>query len=195
MSVRFLCPNAACQSFLEFTDEFIGQQVRCSKCDETCVVPSTTPTLTESISTNVTPPLAVPDEPAVTLVTSDSRPENSSDMSLLDRFMEVRGLGLVTVERQGELARGGMGAVIRGLDRILHRPVAVKVMQERIAASDQHRLRFIEEAQVTGQLEHPNIVPVHELGKDTEGNLYFTMKLVQGRSLGQILKAMREGLV
>ncbi|MDA0841666.1 MAG: protein kinase, partial [Planctomycetota bacterium] len=43
----------------------------------------------------------------------------------------------------------------------------------------------------TGQLEHPNIVPIHELGKDTEGNLYFTMKLVKGKSLGQILADLK----
>jgi serine/threonine-protein kinase len=46
--------------------------------------------------------------------------------------------------------------------------------------------RFLEEAQVTGQLDHPGIVPVHELGLDAEGRVYFTMKLVQGRDLQEI---------
>jgi len=45
---------------------------------------------------------------------------------------------------------------------------------------------------VTGQLEHPNIVPIHELGEDKKGNLYFTMKFVRGRSLAQVLKDMAE---
>src|SRR4026209_620584 len=48
--------------------------------------------------------------------------------------------------------------------------------------------RFLEEAHVTGQLDHPGIVPVHELGLDSEGRVYFTMKLVKGRELKQILE-------
>ena len=78
-------------------------------------------------------------------------------------------------------------------DQGLGRPVAMKIMRSNIAASNEHRLRFLEEARVTGQLEHPNIVPVHELGKDDEGNLYFTMKLVKGQSLGQVLREMVNG--
>ena len=84
-----------------------------------------------------------------------------------------------------------MGAVILARDKAIQRELAVKVMRPQIADSEEHRLRFLEEAQVTGQLEHPNIVPIHELGKDAEGNLYFTMKLVKGKSLGEILKELK----
>jgi serine/threonine protein kinase len=52
-------------------------------------------------------------------------------------------------------------------------------------------VRFTEEAQITGQLEHPNIVPVHDLGLDDEGQLYFTMKRVGGRTLRDVIKALR----
>jgi Leucine-rich repeat (LRR) protein len=52
---------------------------------------------------------------------------------------------------------------------------------------DRDRRRFVEEAQINGQLEHPNIVPVHELGVDAENRLYFTMKLVRGRTLADII--------
>jgi serine/threonine protein kinase len=53
--------------------------------------------------------------------------------------------------------------------------------------------RFLEEAQITGQLEHPNIIPVHEVGVNRKGNLFFTMKLVAGKSLGDILDEYRAG--
>ena len=51
--------------------------------------------------------------------------------------------------------------------------------------------RFLEEAQVTAQLDHPGIVPVHELGFDSEGRVFFTMKLVKGRELGEIFQLAR----
>ncbi|MHC5078398.1 MAG: protein kinase domain-containing protein [Planctomycetota bacterium] len=85
----------------------------------------------------------------------------------------------------GEIARGGMGAIVKIVDNDIRRPVAMKVM---LGEEEGDRLeRFVEEAQVTGQLEHPNIVPVHELGLDDEGKIYFTMKLVKGKSLESII--------
>jgi serine/threonine protein kinase len=89
----------------------------------------------------------------------------------------------------GEIGRGGMGAILKVFDQDMHRPVAMKVMLE--TGKSTHRMRFIEEAQITGQLEHPGIVPVHELGADRRGHLYFTMKLVHGRSLSEIFKMLR----
>lgn len=91
---------------------------------------------------------------------------------------------------QEEVARGGMGQILRASDRDLRRDVAMKVMLD--GAEGRARARFVEEAQVTAQLEHPNIVPVHELGVDVEGRPFFTMKLVKGRSLGEVLKGVRE---
>ncbi|MHC5039494.1 MAG: serine/threonine-protein kinase, partial [Planctomycetota bacterium] len=85
----------------------------------------------------------------------------------------------------GEIARGGMGAIIKIIDNDIRRPVAMKVILE--DDDDERVARFVEEAQVTGQLEHPNIVPVHELGLDAKGKVYFTMKLVKGDSLESIL--------
>jgi serine/threonine protein kinase len=89
----------------------------------------------------------------------------------------------------GEIGRGGMGAILKVFDQDMHRPVAMKVMLE--SGKNTHRMRFIEEAQITGQLEHPGIVPVHEIGADRRGHLYFTMKLVHGHSLSEIFKLLR----
>ncbi|MFT5464289.1 MAG: sulfatase activating formylglycine-generating enzyme, partial [Planctomycetota bacterium] len=57
----------------------------------------------------------------------------------------------------------------------------------------QQVLRFIEEAQVTGQLDHPGVVPVHELGVDADGRVYFTMRLVKGEELASVFKKVHEG--
>jgi serine/threonine-protein kinase len=79
-----------------------------------------------------------------------------------------------------ELARGGMGHVHPAMDRNLVRQVALKRLDKAYASKAFYRDSFIAEAQMNGQLEHPNIVPVHELSVDGNGVPYFTMKLVQG---------------
>jgi len=98
----------------------------------------------------------------------------------------------------GELARGGQGVVLRVWDEDLRRNLAMKLAlspAEDEAIPDSRPLgRFLEEAQVTAQLDHPGIVPVHELGLDAEGRVYFTMKLVKGESFGRVLEKTRDGL-
>src|SRR6516225_1889014 len=88
---------------------------------------------------------------------------------------------------QGEIARGGMGAVLRGRDVDLGRDLAVKVLLEKHAHRPEVARRFIEEAQIGGQLQHPGVVPVYDIGRF--GDLpYFTMKLVKGQTLAALLK-------
>ena len=99
---------------------------------------------------------------------------------------------------EGELARGGMGAIHRVFDEDLRRNLAMKVIlsgdPSRRSAPDDRRVgRFLEEAQVAGQLDHPGIVPVHELGLDEQGRLYFTMKLVKGRSFREVIDLVGAG--
>ncbi|MCA8934958.1 MAG: serine/threonine protein kinase [Planctomycetes bacterium] len=95
-------------------------------------------------------------------------------------------------ELRGEIGRGGMGVVIRAFDRDLKRDVALKVTRADRSGS-LSIARFVEEAQVTGQLSHPNIVPVHELAHEPGGRTFFTMKLVEGNSLARILRRLRAG--
>jgi serine/threonine-protein kinase len=92
----------------------------------------------------------------------------------------------------GVIGRGGMGEIVLCIDRDIRRPVALKRMLATTAADPSRRARFVEEAQVTGQLEHPNIVPVHELARADDGTVYFTMKLVKGRSLAEMLEGMKK---
>ncbi|MEZ6102308.1 MAG: WD40 repeat domain-containing serine/threonine-protein kinase [Pirellulaceae bacterium] len=89
---------------------------------------------------------------------------------------------------QDEIARGGMGAIIRGRDTDLGRDLAIKVLLERHKDDPECMRRFVEEAQIGGQLQHPGIVPIYELGRAEDNRPFFTMKLVKGRTLSQLLK-------
>jgi tRNA A-37 threonylcarbamoyl transferase component Bud32 len=84
-----------------------------------------------------------------------------------------------------------MGAVFKAWDKDLRRSLALKVaLQGSSSTAAAHSTlklaRFVEEAQITGQLDHPGIVPVHEMGVDGEGRVFFTMRLVRGRDLRRI---------
>jgi serine/threonine-protein kinase len=89
------------------------------------------------------------------------------------------------------LAAGGMGAVLDIQDNDFRRGAAMKVMHGRFTNDPQALERFLAEAQVTAQLEHPNIVPIHDMGVMPDGSLYFTMKLIEGLSLGDVVKLQR----
>ena len=91
----------------------------------------------------------------------------------------------------GEIARGGMGVVIKGHDTDLGRDIAVKVLDQKLCDRMDVVQRFVEEAQIGGQLQHPGIVPVYELGLMEDERPYFTMKLVKGRTLAALI-AQRE---
>lgn len=90
-----------------------------------------------------------------------------------------------------EIARGGMGIVYRAEDLIFGRGVAVKVLGPKLAGTEV--VRFFEEARITGQLEHPSIPPVYELGVLSDGRPFLAMKLIKGKTLAKKL-AERESL-
>jgi serine/threonine protein kinase len=92
------------------------------------------------------------------------------------------------------IAEGGMGIVREASDLNCRRVVAMKMLRVKDPRYEQEDLlRFIEEAQITSQLEHPNIVPVHDLGVDALGNVYYTMKYMKGSLLSDVLDAIRHG--
>ncbi|MBI2193848.1 MAG: protein kinase [Planctomycetes bacterium] len=128
---------------------------------------------------------------------SPARPNAAGDarpIESLEAVLALTSASSLRYEKGKEMAQGGRGAILVCTDRILRRPVAMKVMKAEVARSREARIRFLEEAQITGQLEHPHIVPVHELGRDASDNVYFTMKLIQGLSLGEVLRELKEGL-
>jgi serine/threonine protein kinase/transcription elongation factor Elf1 len=89
-----------------------------------------------------------------------------------------------------EIARGGMGAIVETFDTDIKREVVTKILLRN--DSKEAIVKFIEEAQITGQLEHPNIVPVYDLGINDEDLVYFTMKRVRGETLLRIVEKIRK---
>lgn len=89
------------------------------------------------------------------------------------------------------LAAGGMGAVLHIEDHDFKRPAAMKIIKSQFANHPEALKRFLAEAQITAQLEHPNIVPMHDVGVMADGTVFFTMKLIEGRSLGAEIKLLR----
>src|SRR5262245_34067036 len=113
---------------------------------------------------------------------SQSPPARSTEDEALpvdtpDRYQQV-----------GEHARGGLGRVMRAVDRRLGRTVAVK---ELLRQDEWHEARFVREALITARLEHPGIVPVHEAGRWPNGSPYYVMKLVEGRTLKELFAATK----
>ncbi|RLS52245.1 MAG: serine/threonine protein kinase [Planctomycetota bacterium] len=88
---------------------------------------------------------------------------------------------------QGEIARGGMGAILKGRDTDLGRELAIKVLLDSHKDKPDVVQRFIEEAQIGGQLQHPGIAPVYELGQFADRRPFFSMKLVKGETFSKLL--------
>ncbi|MCC7170015.1 MAG: protein kinase, partial [Planctomycetes bacterium] len=128
-------------------------------------------------------------DPGISL---DGGDESTIDQELLDA-LKARGPSSSRYRLKGEVAQGGMGIILRVWDEDLRRHLAMKVMLDEQEGAASRLSRFLEEAQVTGQLDHPGIVPVHELGIDANGRVYFTMKLVKGKTLAQVFEAVKHG--
>ena len=97
---------------------------------------------------------------------------------------------------RSEIGRGGMGVVFRVWDDTLRRALAMKVSRSRGSgsggSSERASLaRFLEEARVTARLDHPGVVPLHDIGVDESGSAFFTMRLVDGRDLSEIFRLAR----
>jgi serine/threonine protein kinase/formylglycine-generating enzyme required for sulfatase activity len=136
--------------------------------------------------------------------TGDERVRATATDELLARLERAPKLDAQRFVVEGEVGKGGMGAVYRVHDRHLNRRLAMKLLLEQDPPRDAEQRallqqligRFLEEAQVSSQLDHPGIVPVHELGLDQDGKLWFTMRLVKGRTASEVFAdafAQREG--
>ena len=94
---------------------------------------------------------------------------------------------------EGLLAKGGMGAIFNVVEQDLHRRLAMKVLLPALKTDPTTLNSFVTEAQINGYLEHPSIMPIHELGLLPETGLFFTMKLAQGESLKDIITQLKAG--
>ncbi len=91
------------------------------------------------------------------------------------------------------IARGGKCVIQSCKDRFLGRVVCYKTLHSEIADDEYEQQRFLREARVTAMLQHPNTPPVYELGRDTNGHYYFTMKLIAGATLREVFDQLRAG--
>ncbi|MEE3182188.1 MAG: serine/threonine-protein kinase, partial [Planctomycetota bacterium] len=86
-----------------------------------------------------------------------------------------------------EVGRGGMGKIVKIWDQELNRFLAMKLILDGTAGDPERVSRFVQEAQVMGQIDHPGIVPIHDFGVDSEGRVFFTMRLVKGQDFTEII--------
>ncbi|MGM0558620.1 MAG: SUMF1/EgtB/PvdO family nonheme iron enzyme [Myxococcota bacterium] len=94
---------------------------------------------------------------------------------------------------QDELGKGGMGLVLLARDNVLRREIALKTLLPTLQNDESAQQRLSLEAQVTGHLEHPSIVPIYDLGTLGDGDPYYTMRVAREESLEQIIGRMRRG--
>lgn len=94
----------------------------------------------------------------------------------------------------GIIGSGGMGEVRRICDRDLNRVLAIKIIHQNLLSNESATARFIEEAQIGAQLQHPNIVPVHEIGQLEDGRLYFTMKEIKGNPFSDVISKTHQSI-
>jgi len=134
----------------------------------------------------------------VTVIRSLPSLSGETDLSGRSTAAEMRG----RYQTLGEHGRGGMGRVLLVHDEVLGRDIALKELltgttsdgntvamgESPVNPSPTYSSRFLQEARVTGQLEHPSIVPVYELGHRDDGTLYYTMKLVRGKTFAEAIR-------
>ncbi|MFW6053326.1 MAG: protein kinase domain-containing protein [Persicimonas sp.] len=129
------------------------------------------------------PPLDTPNRKRATADTPGTSEIASCDLSLSD---EKR------YEFTNELGRGGMGQVLLARDLLLQRDIALKTLLPDTSDANARR-RLLQEAQITGLLEHSSIIPIYDLGALSSDDPYYTMRVVRERSLAQIIEEMSAG--
>lgn len=178
-------------------DSFAGKTVRCKRCGHTMAIPQ--------LMVSATPHGALPDTPATHKVphstpapfgerrlsqldkrrsTPDRPPRESHSADRRPAAYENRG----GYDRLQMVTHGGQGKISIAHDTTLKRDVALKELRDHIAMLPEARQRFVAEAEITGQLEHPGVVPIYALGADKQGNPFYTMRFVEGQTLAAAIE-------
>ncbi len=145
---------------------------------------------TDSFATKPPPPAPAADEWQTRPPVIDSwatRPGDAANGTPQSGLPAVPGYDIL-----GVLGKGGMGMVLRVRDPKFDRPLAVKVLLEQHAGDAGLAARFLEEARLTARLQHPGVAPVQDMGTLADGRPFFTMKLVQGHTLADLLAARKD---
>lgn len=122
---------------------------------------------------------------------SDTSEARATSEEALDASTTPHPTGDAALQIEGEITRGGMGVIYRACDAAIGRSVVVKFLNEQREGDPAAAERFLFEGRITGQLEHPGIVPVYHLGTTAEGRPYYAMRHIEGESLGAVLDRLR----
>ena len=120
--------------------------------------------------------------------------EPSTNSSLVIKTREVQSTTIPTEAHKAEyeilgvLGKGGMGIVYEARQTSIDRSVAVKMLGEKTKSGTQNQQKFLAEAVVTGELDHPNVVPIYDVGVNDRGSLFYSMKKVQGTPWSKAIK-------
>jgi serine/threonine-protein kinase len=106
---------------------------------------------------------------------------------------EIRKAPRDRLDVESRVAQGGMGTIDAAVDRALDRRIALKTLHRHLRGDDATVRMFLREARLTGLLEHPHIVPVYDIAETEDRQLYFAMKLVEGRTLADVIRALPRG--
>ncbi len=136
-------------------------------------------------------------QPAQTNTPTPQKVHSVRNMTVLPKVMsngsEVKWSqeGQTRYQTLSKLGEGGAGEVLLVRDSDIKRRVAMKIIKQ----GDQGMsiARFVEEVRTVGQLEHPNIVPIYDVGRNEEGHYFFTMKYVEGESLDSVIEKLKQG--
>lgn len=114
-------------------------------------------------------------------------PSTATVASILD---QVRKRPADRFDVESRVAQGGMGSIDVAVDRALDRRIAIKTLHPHLRPDEATVRMFLREARLTGLLDHPHIVPVYDLGERDGGQLFFTMKLVEGQTLASLIRSL-----
>ena len=125
------------------------------------------------------------------IVDSDMRgqPFDCDAMAIEQLLLDAVPKGKDRLDLRREIGRGGMGSVWLAVDRALRRPVALKQLDDAFATKMAQVANFLREARITAQIDHPNLVPIYEVGVRDGHRIYYTMKLVEGQDLAIRVRA------
>ena len=195
--MKFECPH--CSQHLACESQLAGRSIRCPRCKRELVIPQghgddESDKRVSELKDRIERQVATEQ---MTITEFMTRHQLEGGVDLESAADAASGIVTADQERKYQLgavvAQGGMGAIVDARDMNIRRSVAMKVMLDPEHAGKDEVLRFIEEAQITGQLEHPAIVPVYELGVDSSSNVFYTMKFVKGRTLQSVLDSIKDG--
>ncbi len=187
----FAFPCPACQTMIEVGTDGTATTCNCHVCGLTVRIPlgGEVHAPLPSAETPETLPYQLPPRLQATVAyVAPEQQAKTDDAPLADTGSAALPRHAGRFRIVNEVARGGMGVVLRALDPELDRTLAVKIM---LSGKEHPELeeRFLEEARITGQLQHPGVPPVHELGRLEDGRAFFAMKLIEGRTLEDLLRA------